>query len=255
MTDAFASPKRRLARAKEQISDLKARIEAWSKGDPYARVIESNARGLDEHKVRVATALPGVITDIAYEAIEALRSSLDQATYAVAIACNVRRPDLIHFPVADTEADFENVLKGRLQDFPPDILTFFRAINPYQAGNEIIWALNRIRRQSSHRLLVPVGNALHGVAVKNLTISSPAPCEIPPPLWDSEKNEITLVIVGHGSNLQYDIDLAFFVAFGQVEGLAGEPIAETLEAMASEVERIVLAIEAESRRIGLIAVP
>jgi hypothetical protein len=136
--------------------------------------------------------------------------------------------------------------------FPAGILALFRTLKPYQAGNQIIWALNRVRRQSTHRLLVPVGSALHGIAVKNLTISSPVPCEIPPPRWDSEKNEITLVIVGRGSDLKYDIELAFFVAFGQVEGLAGEPVLDTLDDAASEVERIILAIEAESRRIGLI---
>jgi hypothetical protein len=253
MVDPFASPKRRLARAKEQISDLKTRIEAWGESNPYARIVERNARGFDEHKVKVTISLPDVVTDIAYEAIEALRSSLDQATYAVAIACKAKRSDLIHFPIADNVTDFENGLKGWLREFPPDILTLFRTLKPYQAGNQIIWALNRIRRQGTHRLLVTVGSALHGVAVKNLSISSPAPCEIPPPRWDSEKNEITLVIVGPGSNLQYDIDLAFFVAFGQVEGLAGEPVFDTLDDAAREVERIVVAIEAESRRIGLIA--
>jgi hypothetical protein len=134
MSDTFASPKRRLARAKDHISDLKARIISWGDREPYAKVVEPNARGFDEHKVKVAIPLPDVVTDIGYETIEALRSSLDQATYAVAIACKAKRPDLIHFPIADNVADFENVLKGWLRDFPPASWRSFAHSNRTKLG-------------------------------------------------------------------------------------------------------------------------
>src|SRR6266851_6251359 len=243
MTDPFASPKRRLARAKEHIDDIEARAQSFSDSKPYARVIERNARGFEEHKVKLTVDLPDRITDIAYEAIEALRSSLDQATYAIAVACNSQRPDLIHFPIADNAADFENILNGRLKDFPPDILALFRAFQPHQSGNTLIWALNRIRRQSTHRLLIPVGTASAGIFIRHMTMTSPHPLDIPPPRWNSEKNEIIFAITGPGSDLQYDVDLAFFIAFGPVEGVAGQPVLATLDAMASEGERIILAME------------
>ena len=110
--DPFASPKRRLARAKEHISDLDSRCEAFFDAEPYARVVERNVRGLEEHKVKLTVDLSDPITDIAYEAIEALRSSLDQTAHAVAVVCKAKRLELVYFPVADTSANFENVLKG-----------------------------------------------------------------------------------------------------------------------------------------------
>lgn len=250
--DPFVSAKRRLARANEHIADIKSRIGSFLATEPYARTIEENSRGLDEHKIKLTKDIPPVITDIVYGAVEALRSSCDHATYAIAIAAKSKRPNLIHFPVADNRADFENILNGRLKDFPPNILALFRSFEPYESGNILIWALNRIRRQGTHRLIIPVGTAVGGVQIENIEISSPHPCEVRRPEWDSEKNEMVLVIVGRGSNLQYNINLAFFVAFGPVEGLAGEPVAETLESIAGEVERIVLAMEAEARRIGLL---
>ncbi len=59
--------------------------------------------------------------------------------------------------------------------------------------------------------------------------------------------------VGIGSQLDYDLNFSFFVAFGEVESVRDQPAIPVLNAAASEVERIILAIETESRRIGLIA--
>jgi hypothetical protein len=44
----------------------------------------------------------------------------------------------------------------------------------------------------------------------------------------------------------------FFIAFDALEFLGGQPAVSVLNAMASEVERILAAIEAECRRIGIV---
>jgi hypothetical protein len=56
-------------------------LTAFFGGKPYANVAEKNARGFEEHKIRFVGQLPDRITDLAYESIEALRSSLDQVLY------------------------------------------------------------------------------------------------------------------------------------------------------------------------------
>jgi hypothetical protein len=144
--DPFDNPKRRLSRARAHISHLKKRIDKFFKKAPYTRVVEPDVDGVTQlHKIKLTEPIPDIITDLTYDAIDCLRSGLDQATYAVAVACHSKRPDLVHFPVADTPADFENLLNGRLKDFPADILTLFRGFKTYQGGNDPIWALNRIR--------------------------------------------------------------------------------------------------------------
>jgi hypothetical protein len=251
--DLFASPQRRLTRAKEHIADVESSVGVFFDTKPYARFVERNAKGLEEHKVRLTVNLPDRITDIAYEAIEALRSSLDQAAYAVAVASGVKRLDLVYFPIADDASQLQDVMRGRLKDFPPDILTLFRTFKPYPGGNDMIWALNRVRRQAAHRLIVPVGTATAGAFVKHVSISRPMPLKVfNVPRWDSEKNEMICLITGPGVDLEYDIDLTFFIAFGPVEGVAGLPVVDTLYAMAGEVERIIVNTEAEMRRLGLV---
>lgn len=222
MPGQFASPKRRISRAKEHIADIKSRVGSFFHTKPYTRAVERNSDGLDEHKVNLTSDIPNRITDLSYEAIEALRSSLDQAMYPVAVANGTKRPDLIHFPIADSSTDIESILNSRgLKDFPPDILTLLRGFKPYHGGNDLIWALNRIRRQSTHRLIVPVG-----VGIKA-------------PRWNGEKNELVYAVAQPGASLDYDLNIAFFIAFGPVEGLAGQPVVDVLTAITAETERIV----------------
>src|SRR5258708_1210229 len=104
MSDPFASPKRRLRPPKEHLPNVKSRSGSFFATKPYAKAIERNAAGFEEHKIKLTADVPDPITDIAYEAIEALRSVLDQTTYAIAVASGSKRPDLIHFPVGDTPA-------------------------------------------------------------------------------------------------------------------------------------------------------
>jgi hypothetical protein len=218
---AFSSPKRRIARAKQHVANINAQVLAFFDAEPYAKVVERNSKGLYEYKVKLTKSLPDEITDLAYEALE-----------------------------ADDAAGFENVMRGRLKALPADILALLRSLQPYKGGNDLIWALNRIRRQGTHRLIVP---AVTDVSVGNIrmTTSSPFPLDIPPPAWNSEKDEIVFAVSGPPGTFDYDVEFAFFIAFGQVEGVAGEPVGDALEDMIAEVERIVLAIKAESRRMGL----
>ncbi len=254
MSDPFASPKRRIVRARQHIENIKTGVSTFFQSQPYAQVAERNARGFEEHKIKLTRPIPDELTDLAYEAIEALRSALDQAVHPIAIACGVSRPDLIYFPITDNTADFENILNGRgMKDLPQEIVGLFRSFHQYQNGNELIWALNRVRRQGIHRLIVPVGT-INGRIVGNFEISSPMPLTVyDSPKWDNEKNEVIYAVTGPRSNLQYNFEINFYIVFGQVEGtIAGEPMIETLEDISAEVERIVLAIETESRRLSIV---
>jgi hypothetical protein len=53
-------------------------------------------------------------------------------------------------------------------------------------------------------------------------------------------------------NLDYNLQVFFFIAFGDVEGLAGEPVIDYIAVAVSHVEQIMLAIEAEAKRLGLV---
>jgi hypothetical protein len=74
-----------------------------------------------------------------------------------------------------------------------------------------------------------------------------------PPIWDREKNEIPYAIVKRGARFDHQLKLRIYVSLDYRELTSLQPATAVLDAFRREVERIILAIEAESRRIGLIA--
>jgi hypothetical protein len=67
--------------------------------------------------------------------------------------------------------------------------------------------------------------------------------------WDAAKNEVEFMRLPYGSTFNYEVQVSFDVLFGDVEAVSGQPAIGTLHAIASEVECIVNATEAESARI------
>lgn len=250
MHHPFSSPRMRVARAKEHIRNLDRRVKRFFDSKPYARVTERDDNGVNDlHKVKLTKAFPAGVTSVAAEAIEGLRSALDQAAFATAALSGIKHSRSAYFPISSSRAELDSVIKGRCKDIPPDIVSLFRSFNPYKGGNDLIWALNSACNVSKHGVVVPVGMASNQIHINHMSISGGG--AIHAPFWNSEKNEIVFASTGPNAQFQYDINVSFFVAFGEVEGIGGQPAVPLLDAIASEVKRIVLAIESEVKRIGL----
>jgi hypothetical protein len=145
LADSFASPKRRIARAKRHITDLNRRIGKFFIKCPYTKVVERDTDGsTDLHKIRLLKPLPESMGDLASSIIEDLRSALDQAAFATAHAAGRTAAKSAYFPISDNAFELENVIKGRCKDIPQDIVTLFRSFNPYKGGNDLVWTVNRL---------------------------------------------------------------------------------------------------------------
>lgn len=250
MNRPFSSPRMRIARAKEHIRNLDRRVARFFESKPYTRITEPDRDGTNDiHKIKLTRAFPEGVTSVAAEAIEGLRSALDHAAFATASLSGVKNSKSAYFPVSSSATELDSVIKGRCKDIPPDIIALFRSFKPYQGGNDLIWALNKACNTSKHGIVVPVGMAAESMQFSHLVMTGPA--SIPSPHWDSENNEIVFATTGPGAQFEYDLKFSFFVAFGEVDGIGGQPAVPVLSAIAGEVNRIVLAIEAEAKRLGL----
>lgn len=250
MRHPFSSPRMRIARAKEHIRNLDRRVKRFFDAKPYARVAERDDDGINDlHKVKLTKTFPAGVTSVAAEAIEGLRSALDHAAFATAVLSGVKHSKSAYFPISSSAAELDRVIKGRCKDIPPEIVALFRSFTPYKGGNDLIWALNNACNTSKHGIILPVGMATSGMHINHMVISGSG--SIPAPVWNSEKNEIVFATTGPDTNFQYDLNISFFVAFGEVEGIGGQPAVPILNAIACEVNRIVVDIETEAKRIGL----
>lgn len=252
MLDPFAGSKRRLARAKEHVASLDAEISAFFGSKPWTSVNDPDPNEPNKilGKIRFTRRLPDLIYDLAEEAIEGLRAALDKTAFVIA-----RNPlaKSAYFPIADSAADLENVIKGRCKDLPPEIVSYLRIFLPYKGGNDLIWAMNKARQRTLHGL-ISIGATYPGGSARLRNITGGitwGPMVVVSPIWNSEKNEITFFKVGAGSNFEYDLNFSLYVAIDDPDTLRGQPLVPALNAMATEVEPIIVALEAEARRLGL----
>jgi hypothetical protein len=157
-----------------------------------------------------------------------------------------------YFPFAGSAPHLENTLKGRT-DIPRELLPLLRGLKPYKGGNDILAALNFACNRNKHALILSVTAVpftLHGsVRGKRgpvtITLKRPTPF-----VWDSTKHEMELFVSGSDAQFDAEFDFRFLITLADI--VPDEQAFTVLEAIACEVERVVLAIEAESKRLGII---
>jgi len=257
--DHFYSAKRRLSRAKKHARDLESAGIAFINSDPYRRVVELDVNGITKlHKIRLTKPFPEELSDFATDAFDNLRSVLDHTAYASAVVKGISSPEYACFPFSNTAENWENRAKGLCKDIPSEIAALFRSFKPYKGGNDPLWGLNELRNVNQHAILSPLGTASVQVTFDKFFMQAPKDGSISfnlpmwnPITWDSCKNEMVIFREDPGGHLDYDFKLTPFIAFGDVPIFKGEPVLGVFSHLAREVESVLLATEAECRRIGL----
>ena len=254
--DRFYSAKLRIARAKEHLNDLKATIDSFLAKKPYTRVVDLDADGINEiHKIKLTERFPFHWRLLATEIVEHLRASLDHATWTTGyLKSGDRNIQQVHFPFAGAAADLDNSMRRRSKNIPPEIQALLRGFQPYKGGNEDLYILNDLCNLSKHSLIAFVGcvagsTEITGIgdAVWDLDVG-----HYNPPIWDRAKNEIPYAFAKRGARFDHDLNIRLYVSLDYRELTSTEPATTVLDAYCREAQRVVLAIEAESRRIGLI---
>jgi hypothetical protein len=251
LSDPLESSRRKLARAKEHFADLQRKISEFEDSDPYIRVEEIHPDKINHlvHKVKLTHPLPTSFENITVDLVGNLRSSLDKAGYAVAVASGVKNPRFSAFPFAGSVADLENSLAGRCKDIPKQIQLLFRGFQPYPGGDDLLCALNEICNADKHKIIKPIGT---GVIRTHVNVRGIGFAGIPRhPVWDSAKNEMELITLGPGAKFECEFEFRVFVAFSEIKAVEGHPVLGVLDALIRKVEGILLAIEAEAKHIGI----
>jgi hypothetical protein len=143
MPDPFESAHRKIARAREHATELEREFQAFLIEPPYETFSEPHPQIPQRivHKVRLARPLPAKLSEIAGDMIGNLRETLDHAVFGVAVASGCSHPRNAYFPFSSTQAGFEANLKGRCKDVPQEIYSLLREFEPYEGGNEVLFAL------------------------------------------------------------------------------------------------------------------
>jgi hypothetical protein len=99
-------------------------------------------------------------------------------------------------------------------------------------------------------MIIPIGQ---GIVRHGVNVSGTGYFRMPDPhFWDRAKNEMILIELGPGATYKYDFQFQFFIAFRDIEFVDGQPIITVLRQFGGTVERVMMAMEAETRRLGFI---
>jgi hypothetical protein len=249
VSDIFHSSKYSVERAKHHVLDLERQASEFLSSHAYTHVVEIDPNTSQKvYKLKLTKPMPVALSGIAFDAVNNLRSALDQAGYAIAIA-SAKKGKSAKFPFADDAAQLENVINRSCKDLPKEIVDLMRAFKPYKGGNNLLWALNKLCNTNKHAVICPVAATVGGIRYKRAVGSGGV--SFLPPIWDRTKNEMELIHLQPGATADADIEIATFIAMRDVEFVDGQPADAILNQFVLIVERIVMAIEAEARRLGL----
>jgi hypothetical protein len=252
MIDPFDSPKRTLAWAKHHIKNFHTKVAEIASDKHWTYIVETNLDGRTEaHKIKLNRELFSDLAFIAFDATNNLRSVLDQMAFQIArLHTGNDNPKSAAFPFALDAAKLADKIKGSCKDLPPEIKTLFKAFQPYKTGDKTVWAINEIANSAKHFAIIPTKIdptfiRLHvHVDRKSAAFTS---------RWDDAKYELKIFNAPIGYQGQHKVTLTIHVSFDHREPAIGHHLApRLLDAMSGGVERILVATEAECRRIGLI---
>ncbi len=253
MSDTFASSRSKIARAKEHFADLEKRVKAFVDLNPYKEITEDdpNRPGFKVLKLKLTEPLPETIGNVLGDLVGNLRSALDTAAFAIAVASGKTDPKFTSFPFAGSVHQMGNAL-GRSKDLPKEIQSLFCGFQPYLGGDDLLWLLNEICNADKHKIVIPLAAGILPVLRRDVSATEGSLSVPETPIWDCAKNEMEILTFGPGTQFQYQFDFHPFVAFQNVPLVSKKPIIPVLDNLFGKVERILTAMEAESKRLRII---
>jgi len=253
--DPFYSAKLRTARAEEHLDDLESKIDSFFGEKPYTQAVDPDPDGIHEiYKVKLTKQFPFRWRLLATEIVEHLRASLDHATWATAyLKTGDPNIEQAAFPFAKTADDLDNSMRRRSKNIPTEIQALLRTFQPYKGGNNDLYDLNDLCNLSKHALIAFVACTAHTGEISGAGSEWDEPVGYyNPPVWDRAKNEIPYARVKRGARFDHKLKLRVYVSLDHRELTSADPATAVLDAFLREVQRVIGAIEAESRTIGLI---
>jgi hypothetical protein len=253
MPKAFDSSRRKIARAKDHIDKFDREVAAFMKTVSYESFSEPDAKNpiLTVHKVRMNGTIPEGVSELAGDAIGNLREALDHAAYAVAIAGGCADPKAAYFPFSGTSERFESSMRGRCKDIPEEMYPVFRSFEPWSEGNDVLYTLNQLAIRNKHTLLIPFGAMAQDAG---MDVGGTGYMSMPDPhFWNHAKNEMELITLGPDTKFKAHFRFFTTIAFSGINIIQYQPATAVLLEISREVQRVVAAIEDESRRLGYIS--
>ena len=240
--DSFSHAGLKVQWAYKHINDLSHFSQGFISAKPYSVRAERNDKGVVVIKTGISPGIPAQIPLFAGDIVHALRSSLDYCWMGLERAAKGPTAAKKTFPYADERKGLISpVSKASIRWSLPQIeRLILDEVKPYKAGNNHLWALNKLDNTDKHNLLVM---SLGKLLVSKLTATSSDGASI---CIESATlivgQEINMAAVGGPGadiKLDYEVTAPVEVVIKELGVIEDEPMLPTLLNMAQAVRETV----------------
>ena len=240
-TDSLYGSKLKIKWAKQHIYEMNAAFAAWVQSNPYTMSSEVDPKDSAwiEVKLKLVKPIPEQVNMLCSYILFDLRSALDYLATALAHLNNVTNISDVYFPIFGSKEKFEHPsCQGKIQKhFSSEVGDLIRSLNPYQGGNDLLYALHALNIVDKHQLAIDVGvNVAFGQIIENST----AYFEIPGPFGFRSLTE-DIVLYRHYADAQPNpqIQMPMEITFNHVKVVDKKPVLAVLNYSLNMVEEIV----------------
>ncbi len=159
----------KIARANHHVADLNSAIEVFLKSGPYKTTGEIDHQGRPTYRVSNVQPIDPIISAIAGDAIQNLRTALDYLACALWLGTNAAKACKVYFPIAETAAGYQSEGLRKINGMEQAAIDAISAVEPYGGGKgDILWRLHCLSIIDKHRLPITVAGANLGIHLPSL---------------------------------------------------------------------------------------
>lgn len=147
----------KIKQANKHINAFAGCERAFFESAPYAMAIHSDAQGEGFIKFVLTEPIPDDLALTAGDCLYNLRASLD---YLAGAAARLNNPGAkeVHFPFAgDLDKFRASFTQKKINALPAAARLIIEGLKPYKGGNDLLWAISRVRNEDGHVFLTPLG--------------------------------------------------------------------------------------------------
>lgn len=243
----FASPRMKIARAREHIADLVGQLHLFSASKPFdLRWVNLGAEGKKRQGLKIfqTKPLPAFFAVLIGDAVHNCASALDLLACDL-VRLNNKDAANVYFPFGKDEAHFNKEIVKASFVASPQALSLLKQVKPYWGGDDWLRGLHELDLIDKHRLLLP---AFISANVRHLVVKVPqggeqtfADCTFSGSSLDIDVPEGSRIVRYEGVEPHISLQ-------SQIPAFDAMPAVDVLQGLADRVEHVVLTFEAVSLR-------
>jgi hypothetical protein len=228
-----------LARGEFHIQEIERLIKNWAGPKSYKIAMEADSQGGLELVGTQLQDFPDTLGLVIGDALEAMRSSLDNLAYVLALKCKTTltadEERDVSYPIFDAPpAITSRSVKHMTRAAQLDIIGLYTYPTPGRKEDDLLWLLDKTNNRDKHRVITVAAADVSNYQMNMVSavVNGPSQIGIGGPhrtLKTGDRNVFSRF--GPGSQVQFNMSARLQIVFDQGIEVADREVAATLRAM------------------------